>query len=309
MIVSLRPALFGPLVILALFVASAHSVQAQQMEPRAYSNAPMGLNFLIAGFAHSEGDVLLDPSLPVEGAHAVVQTGLLGYARTLDFRGQSGTIGLVLPYASLSANGSLEGQTLSAERSGFADPALRLTVNLYGAPALSPQDFAGYKQDVIVGASLLVTAPLGRYDSSKVVNIGTNRWSVKPEIGVSKALGPWTLEAAAGATFFSDNDEFLGNGTREQDPLYAIQAHVIYNFKPGMWGALDTTYYAGGRTSVNGGLKNDLQQTWRFGATFSMAVSRRNSVKLYFSSGAIDRTGTDFRIIGIAWQYWWADQP
>ena len=308
MMVSSRRALVRSLVVLALFVASAHAVRAQQMEPRAYSNAPIGLNFLIAGLAHSEGDVLLDPSLPVENAHAVVKTAILGYARTLDFWGQSGTIGLVLPYASLSANGSLESQSVSVDRTGFADPALRLTLNLYGVPALSMQEFAGYEQDIIVGASLLVTAPVGRYDSSKLVNIGTNRWSVKPEIGISKGLGSWTLEAAAGVTFFSDNDEFVGNGTREQDPLYAAQAHVIYNFKPGTWGALDGTYYTGGRTSVNGGLKNDLQQTWRFGATFSMAVSRSNSVKLYFSSGATDRTGTDFKVIGIAWQYWWADK-
>jgi Putative MetA-pathway of phenol degradation len=300
-----------PLVRLILAVASivlvSPAARAQQMEPRAYSNAPLGLNFIIAGIAHSEGDVLLDPSLPVEDAHAVVDTAILGYARTLDFWGQSGTIAVALPYASLSANGSLEGQPVSAERIGFADPALHLTVNLHGAPALSMQEFAGYRQDVIVGASLLVTAPFGRYDSSKRVNIGTNRWSVKPELGVSKALGPWTLEAAAGVTFFSDNDEFAGSSVRKQDPLYAVQAHVIYNFKPGMWGALDTTYYTGGRTSVDGGLKNDLQQTWRFGATFSTALTRSSSIKFYFSSGATDRTGTDFKIVGIAWQYRWSD--
>lgn len=306
MLCSRRTSLRACVVILLL---SRPIVHAQQMDPRAYSNVPLGLNFVLAGFAHTEGDVLLDPSLPVENAHAVVQTAILGYVRTLAFWGQSGTIGLVLPYASLSADGSLDGQTVSAERSGFADPALRLTVNVYGAPALSLQEFAGYRQDLIVGASLLVTAPFGRYDSSKVVNIGTNRWSVKPELGVSQALGAWTLEAAAGVTFFTENDEFAGNGTRKQDPLYAVQAHVIYNFKPGLWGSLDATCYAGGRTEVNGGAKNDLQQTSRFGATFSLAVSRSNSVKLYFSSGATDRTGTDFKIVGIAWQYRWADEP
>ena len=163
MIVWSRQALLG-LLLLVLLIASAH---AQQMDPRAYSNVPIGLNFALAGFVHSEGDVLLDPSLPVENAHAVVQTALLGYIRSLDFWGQSGTIGLVLPYASGSADGSLEGQTVRVERSGFADPALRLSVNLYGAPALSPQDFAGYQQDLIVGASLLVTAPFGRYDSTR----------------------------------------------------------------------------------------------------------------------------------------------
>jgi hypothetical protein len=297
----------GSIALLTAAILPLSAAHAQQMEPRSYSNAPIGLNFVIAGYGHSRGDVLLDPSLPVEDAQAQVHTLILGYARTLDVRGQSGTISVVLPYASLSSNGTVEGESASVERSGFADPAVRLAVNLYGAPALSMQEFAAYRQDLIVGASLLVTAPFGRYDSSKAINIGTNRWSIKPEMGVSKALGAWVLEAAAGVTFFTDNDEFVG-GPREQDPLYALQAHVIYNVKPGLWGALNGTYYAGGRTSVNGGLKNDLQQTTRFGATLSVAVSRASSVKFYFSSGATDRTGADFNIFGAAWQYRWADR-
>jgi Putative MetA-pathway of phenol degradation len=297
----------GSMALLTAGMLALSVARAQQMEPRSYSNVPIGLNFVIAGYAHSRGDVLLDPSLPVEDANAKVDTLILGYARTLALWGQSGTLSVVLPYASLSANGTLEGQTAGVERSGFADPAMRLSVNLYGAPALSMQEFAAYRQDVIVGASLLVTAPLGRYDSTKLVNIGTNRWSIKPELGVSKALGAWVLEGAAGVTFFTDNDEFA-TGSREQAPLYALQAHAIYNFRPGLWVAVDSTYYAGGRTSVNGGLKNDLQQSSRFGATLSVAVSRANSVKFYFSSGATDRAGTDFDIFGVAWQYRWADR-
>jgi hypothetical protein len=45
--------------------------------------------------------------------------------------------------------------------SGFADPGLRFSVNLYGAPALSFKDFKDYRQDTIFGVSLLVTMPFG----------------------------------------------------------------------------------------------------------------------------------------------------
>jgi hypothetical protein len=102
---------------------------------------------------------------------------------------------------------------------GLADPRLRLSVNFYGAPALSTQEFASYRQDVIVGASLQVTAPVGQYGSARLVNIGTNRWPFKPEFGISKAVGPVTLELTAAATYFTDNDNFFGGSALAVDPI------------------------------------------------------------------------------------------
>ena len=118
-------------------------------------------------------------------------------------------------------------------------------------------------------------------------------------------MGQWTFEAASGVTFFSDNDEFFGHNTRHQDTLFSVQGHVIYTFNPKLWAALDGTYYTGGRTSLNGSLDNDLQRNSRWGVTFAHALARHNSIKLYTSSGAAARAGTDFRIIGMAWQYRW----
>jgi hypothetical protein len=180
-----------------------------------------------------------------------------------------------------------------------------VSVNLYGAPALTLKEFANYEQDLIVGASLRVTAPLGQYDSTKLVNIGTNRWSFKPEVGVSKALGPWTLEATAAATLYTDNKDFFGGNTRSQDPLYSLEGHVIHSFHSGIWGSLDATYFTGGRTTLNGTRNNDLQQNWRLGGTLAIPVNVYNSIKLYASSGVSARTGNNFDLAGIAWQYRW----
>ena len=83
------------------------AARAQSLEPRAYANLPIGLNFLIAGYAYSRGDVLFDPSVPVTDASARVNALLLGYVRSLDFWGNSGSIGLVLPYAEISASGQI----------------------------------------------------------------------------------------------------------------------------------------------------------------------------------------------------------
>ncbi len=107
---------------------------------------------------------------------------------------------------------------------------------MYGAPALTLKEFKDHRQDVIVGASLQVSVPSGQYDDSRLVNIGTNRWSIKPELGVSKALGRWTLELSAAATLYTDNDDFNGGKRRSQDPIYATQAHAIYSLRSGVWG-------------------------------------------------------------------------
>lgn len=275
------------------------------MEPLSYTNSPIGLNFLIAGYSYQTGSVLVDPSLPVTNVKATVDSGFLAYSHIMDFWGQSGSLALVLPYAWLSASGDVFQQSRTVDRTGLSDLIARLSINLYGAPAVTVQQYPSYHQDTIIGVSLIVTAPSGQYIQSKFVNIGTNRWSVKPELGVSKAVRPWTFEGAAGVTFFTDNNEFFGNNTRHQNPLLSIQGHAIYNVNPKLWLALDGTYYTGGRTSTNGSLDNDLQRNSRWGGTFARTVTRHNSIKLYFSSGLAAQNGAEFRIYGIGWQYRW----
>ena len=275
------------------------------MEPLSYTNAPIGLNFLIAGYGYLWGDVLVDPSLPIKDGDAQVNIATVNYTRILDIRGQSGLFTLIVPYAWLTASGEVVGQSRSVDRSGIGDVILRLSVNLFGAPALSLREFRNYRQDTIGGVSLLVTAPTGQYDPGRLVNIGTNRWSFRPEVGISKALGRWTLEAAVGVTFFTDNDEFLGTNVRRQDPLYGVQGHLLYNFSPSLWAGLNATYYTGGRSSVNGALSDDLQENSRWGATLAQTLNKNNSIKVYYSSGVTARTGTNFDAVGIAWQYRW----
>jgi len=288
-----------------VLLAACGRAAAQDIEPRAYSNAPIGVNFLVAGTAHSQGGLSLDPSIPLTSAHLETTVAVLAYAQVLDLWGVSGKFDVILPYVSLSGTGDYAGQPVSRAINGFANSAIRLSANLYGAPALSLKEFAAYRQDLIIGASLQVGIPASQYDPSRLVNIGTNRWSFKPEIGISKAFGRWTVEGQAAVTFFTDNDDFYGGTTRSQAPLYNLQAHVIDSFPSGVWASFDVTWFAGGRTTIGGTLKNDLQQNWRVGATLALPVDRRNSVKLYASSGVSARTGNNFDLLGVAWQYRW----
>jgi hypothetical protein len=210
---------------------------------------------------------------------------------------------VVLPYGWLSGSTKVAGQPIEREVSGLGDPRLRFSLLLYGGPALSLEEFEDYTPDFIVGASFAVTAPLGQYDSDKVVNIGTNRWSFKPEIGLSKTWGPVTVELAPSVTFFTDNDDFVGR-TVQRDPLYGVQGHVIYHTRVGFWAAIDATYYGGGRTTING-VEGESMSDVRVGGTVAIPINRYNSLKLSASTGAYARTGGNFTMAAIAWQFRW----
>ncbi|MGH7302155.1 MAG: transporter [Candidatus Rokuibacteriota bacterium] len=289
--------------LLAALLLGATIAQAQELEPRAYANTPVGLNFLILGYAYTTGEVALDTSAPIEDGEVAVHSAFLAYARSLGVWGRAAKLDLVLPYAWLSGSAKFAGEPVTREVSGLGDPRARFSWLFYGAQALTLDEFEDYTSDLILGASIAVTAPLGRYDSDKLVNIGTNRWSFKPELGVSKTFGPVTLELAPSVTFFTDNDDFLGKRL-QRDPLYAVQGHVIYHTRRGLWVAFDATYYGGGRVTIDGVEGESLQHV-RVGGTLALPINRYNSVKLNASTGAYARVGGNFTTATIAWQFRW----
>lgn len=290
---------------LAVVALSGTDLHAQDLEPRAYSNSPTGLSFLIAGYGHTSGSVLTDPSLPVENVSIGSDLGFLAYVTTLNVGGKSAKFDVILPGASVNAEGLVFGVPRVREVTGLGDPALRFSMNFIGAPALTAAEFAGYKQDLIVGASLRVGVPLGQYDDDRLVNVGSNRWSFKPELGISKAVGAWTFEVTPAMTLYTDNGDFFGGHTREQSPLYSVQAHVSYTFKPGLWLGLNGAYFNGGRTTVDGVRNDDRQEGVRLGLTLAIPVNRNHSVKLYGITGFDGRGSHDFDAFGLAWQYRW----
>ncbi len=291
-------------IALAYFVA-ASTVRAQDIEPRMYSNTPVGVNFLVSGYSYTEGGLAFDSALPVSDPHLESNSGVLGFARSLELWGYSGKIDAAVPYTWLSGSADYLGEPVQRNVNGFGDPLIRLSVNLYGAPPLPMKDFRSYQQDLIIGAALQVSVPTGQYDDTRLINIGTNRWFVKPSLGVSKAVGPWIWEATGAAAFFTDNTDFFGGSRRSQDPLYSMQGHVIHSFRSGIWAALDATYFWGGATTINGESRNDLQRNWRVGATLAVPLTVRHSIKLVASDGVSARTGNNFSLFGVFWQYRW----
>jgi hypothetical protein len=297
----------GPALGIIAALSAVSNASAQEAEPRSYSNTAVGLNFLISGYVYTQGKLAFDPSTAIADATFRSDTGVVAYVRSFDVAGQSAKFDAIVPTSSFAAHGIVNGEPREREMSGLGDPRFRVSVNLFGAPALSAKDFASYHQDLIVGVSLQVSAPLGQYDSTKLLNLGGNRWSFRPELGISKAWGPWTVELAPSVTFFSDNTDFFGGKTFSQAPIYAVQGHVIYTFQSGIWMALDGLYFAGGSTTLNG-VKNDNEQAIsRAGVTVAFPIDRQNSVKLSASTGITSRTGSELTAVGIAWQYRWGE--
>ena len=300
-----RWAIRSDTIIVCLLLFCAGNTAAQSLEPRAYADTPVGLNFLVAGYAYSEGDVLPDPALPLEEANISIDALVAAYVRTLALGNRAAKFEVIAPWATASGTATYAGEPASREVSGFGDPRLRLSVNLFGDSARTLPQFIKKGQRPVVGASLAVTLPAGQYDNDKVVNIGTNRWSVKGELGVSKPFGKITTELAAAVTVFGDNDEFLVTNVREQAPLYSLQMHLIYEFRPALWCAVSGTWYHGGRTTVSGVRGNDLQDNFRAGAALAVPLNKKNSLKFYADTGVSTRIGGDFNTVGIAWQHRW----
>ena len=300
----MRPAFALPVLALLVLAAVALPARAQDIEPRAYSNAPIGVKFAIVGAVATRGDLSGD-ALPITDAHLETSTLVVAYAQVLDLGGRSGKFDVIAPYTRIQGSALYQGAPVQRDISGFGRPAFRLSINLHGAPALSLREFRGWKQDLIVGASVQVAPPWGQYDGTRLVNVSSHRWSVKPEIGVSKAVGTWTWEAQASVALFSDNDSFYGGHVRAQDPLYALQGHAIHAFASGKWLSLDATWFTGGRTTLDARLNNDLQRNWRVGATLAIPMGKLDSIKFAASSGVSARTGNNFDALGVAWQHRW----
>ena len=278
------------LCLLAFFYQQA---SAQEIEARAYSNAPIGINFVTGGIAQAKS-----------GSYTLT-TEAVNLTRIIDVFGQSGRISLLVPYAQLSGTGSLGPQNVNASAEGLSDPVVKISANLYGAPALSLEEFNNYKQNLIIGTSIAASIPWGKYNSEQMLNVGANRSLIQPAIGASQAVGPWRLELAGMATIYTSNTSFLGSNTLSQNPIYSSEAHAIYYFQNTAYISADATYFMGGQKYVNGTAISGSQENWRFGSTFSYPINKHNSIRLTGSKGVYSNTNTDYTALGISWQYRW----
>jgi hypothetical protein len=276
----------------------------QDLDPRAYIKVPVHTIVLGLGYGYTYGGVVTDPTLPVKDVDAKIQTVSLGAAYVFGMLHKTAQISANLPWNWAVVTGSVQETAQRVTRSGLGDMRLRYSLLLIGGPAATFAEISKSPSRTILGASLSMTIPTGQYLYGKLVNLGTNRWSFKPELALSQPVGNrWLFDVYAGVWFFTTNYSFYpGNSVRSQNPLTSFQAHISYNVTPRLWAAINYTYYIGGASTINNILSDDRQENSRVGGTLVLPVGKRNSLKLAYSTGAIIRFGANFSTISVAWQ-------
>jgi hypothetical protein len=304
----------GPVAILTSPVGA---LRAQDLTPRAYVIIPLHTNAVTLSDIFNDGHLLFDGTVPITGATGRLNVPAVSLYRALSVFGRSANITATLPYGVGTFKGTVLGAELSAYRSGLLDTVYRLAVNVKGGPAMNLGEMRQWRQKTLLGVSLKVVAPTGQYDPTKLINLGGNRWAFKPELGYSRRIGHWVLDAYASVWFFTTNPEFFsrnayvpGTQSQTQDPIAAFETHLSYDFRPRLWVSLDGNFWYGGRTSLNG-VENPatLQKSSRIGVTASFPLTRHQAIKVGLADGAYVRFGGDYRIASLAWQFSWMGKP
>ena len=181
---------------------------------------------------------------------------------------------------------------------------------------MEPQQFAQWRQDILLGVSLKIVAPTGQYDPAKLINWGINRWAFKPELGYSQRFGNIILDVYGGAWFYTENPQFFNIPhpvPQSKAPIGSFEGHLSYDFQrfgllKGLrgWCSLDGNFWWGGIASVYGIPNPDTKQTSsRIGGTISLPYTRHQSIKIAYSAGTFSRFGGNYQNLQVAWQYSW----
>jgi len=289
------------LLVVILFICNASI--AQDLEPRAYANMPKGANIIVGSYGYLKGDIVTEASLPIKDFIITSNNLGLGYMRSFGLAGKLARIQVAVPYVFMDGEATVSGEKITGNRTGFGDMRIRFGINLLGSPALDLKSFRQYQQKTIFGVSLVTSVPTGIYYSDKRINIGANRWGFKPEVGISKRFEHVYVELYSGVWFYTQNHEYLGDNELKQDPVLSFQAHGCYFFKNQMWFGINLNWFSGGKTTVDDIPAGSIINSSRIGGTFSMPLSRMQSLKFQFNTGIFKNIGLNYDSFSVGYQY------
>ena len=295
------------LILVGLFNNKA---SAQDLEPRLLSAMPTNGNIFVTSYSNSGGNILIDPSLPVEDLDANLNNFVIAYVRSFKFFNKLAKFDAVIPYSLGEYNAIVNDVDTKVNRNGFADPMFRFSILFLGTEPLKPQDYSTQEPKKFkLGANFRVKIPLGSYNSNYALNVGTNRWSFQMGVGASYTF--WKrliIEGHLNSWFFTENSNFFNGNTTQQQPLFGTQIHFAYVFKPGFWVAISTGKTFGGKLEINNVLQDVPQNNSRFGAAVAYKLGKHSGIKLAYTSGFSTRAGADFNTLIFGYNYIWFDK-
>ena len=261
-----------------LVLLMGSTLSAQDLEPRRWTPLPAGTTIVGVTYGHNSGDIGFDPVLEIEDTTVKRDFLIMSYTHFFTMAEKLMRFDVLFPFHKAQWDGLLSGESASAELTGLADPHLRLSINLLGAPTSDSKEVI----NTVVGAAIAVGVPLGEYFEDELLNLGANRYTIRPQIGVVHTRGPWSYELTGSIFFFTDNDNFLNGNELEQKPFYAAQGHIIRVFKPGVWGSLSAGYGQGGASRVNGVDKEDKREGFISALSFGVPITSDQGLKLSY---------------------------
>jgi hypothetical protein len=213
------------------------------------------------------------------------------YRRSFDVGGNAGVFLIGIPVGGLSASidtgmGNLDLDTDLAQ----GDLFLGGEVGLLGSPSLAVMDYVQYEPGFRMSVATRLFLPTGDYDSSRLLNLGGNRWSLQASLPISYVLGDsmidselTTFEIIPTVQIFGDNNDAFGPATvKSQEALLRVEGHVTRTFGPAVWAALDAYYELGGETSSDGVPQGDARETAAVGATLGLVLSPSLALRLTY---------------------------
>ncbi|MCE5232532.1 MAG: transporter [Mizugakiibacter sp.] len=285
-----------------------------QVPARFYWKTLSGANAVPLIFNSISGNTNpFDPAhIPMGDANFDGTLAIAGYARTFTMFDRSAMAAVLVPMGRLSGDVNVAGRTASQSAKGFGDPMAEFDLNIIGPPAQKTlADALRYEPGFSVDLLVDLAVPIGEYDSEKTLNIGQNRVYGRLGMPVVWQLGPWvpgrrtTLEFLPAVWLFGDNTDYVGK-TLKTDPLFQLDAHLTHDFGEHFWGALDASWYSGGKSTINGVPGKKLNN---LGVGFTLGYQVNDNLNLTFGykSTVNDSAPDDLRMDGfmISLVYGW----
>jgi hypothetical protein len=279
---------------------------AQFTDARTYTQGPVGLNQLELEYQYGRANASFDTSLVVGTAILEQNKGTFSYTHNFSTFGHLTWVTANVQFGSLA--GSVVDGGASGSTSGMGASSFEVAGLLLGGQALSAAELATQESRTIVGMSLTVTGPNGQYNPDKVLNLGSNRWSFKPELGVSYPFGPerkWELDGYINVYFFTDNTSYQGAEILRQEPLPGLEMHLSYSVTSSFWVSLDSRYAFRGETLVDGRAQSNAQQNLIVGTEANWSPDSHNALDIVFAKALVHVNAPAATSVSVSYTYSW----
>ncbi|ELV8771129.1 transporter [Vibrio rotiferianus] len=328
--------------IVGTSVLVATSASAITLPPRFYERSLLGVEAIpILGISFDGNINPFDPTLGDNSNSHIPQTGiddihlegtmaLAGYSISFPIQDRSARIAYLQPIGNMNvtATGQVTsgGSTISNvpiqyySTNGVGDPFFEFTIGLFGTPAMDELPKAiryqpGFQMDLLLDLSV----PIGEYDSSQAINMGTNRFWGRVGFPMMLQLGDvWapskraSLEILPAVTWYGDNDDMYGGGTQSTDLGYSLGAHLTYDLSQHVWISLDYSYVKSGDYKNSGGANDgsfDGQDFSSVGFTVATDLTRNLNASLGYQTTINDDGPGKAQMSTFSFNltYYWAD--